>query len=249
MHENISVLIVEDEDIWVRNLQLSLEDFGFDIVGTANTVASALTAFKEYHYDIVLLDIHLDGKNSGIELGKILTSIYKKPFIFITASFDSHTMQDAAAAKPSAYLTKPVNTSSLFIAIQNALHNFTIHHTATITEMNENILTSFFVKNGNKYKKIDWNDVVYLSAGKNYISVFNAKDKAEYHIRSSLQNALHYIIPVRMQHLFMQVNRAEVVQLPFVTEINGDEIRTQYKSFNLSEGFSREVKRKLNILS
>ncbi|RYZ55204.1 MAG: response regulator [Sphingobacteriales bacterium] len=249
MHENISILIVEDEDIWIRNLQLSLEDFGFDVVSTAKSLSEALIAFKEHHYDLVLLDIHLDGKNTGIELGKILTSIYKKPFIFITASFDSHTMQEAAAARPSAYLTKPVNTSSLFIAIQNALHNFSVHHTASIVDMNETMFQSFFVKNGSKYKKIDWQDVVYLSSGKNYISVFNARDKAEYPIRSSLQNALHYIIPQKMQSQFVQINRSEVVQLQFILEITGDQIRTEYKTFTLSEGFSKDIRKKLNILT
>lgn len=249
MHENISVLIVEDEEIWIRNLQLSLEDFGFEVVAIASTTADALQAFKNHHFDVALLDIQLDKQKSGIELGKLLHDTYKKPFIFITASQEGHAVKDAVEVHPSAYLIKPVNTSSLFIAIQNALYNFSNQHTATIAEGNDENLTSFFVKQGNRYKKIDWRDIVYLSSGKNYITVFNSADKTEYFIRSSLQNALQYILPKKLQSLFVQINRAEAIQLSFIEEMLGDEIRTAYKTFYISEAYHKDVKKRLNILS
>ncbi len=247
MENEISVLIVEDEEIWIQNLHLILKDLGFAVANTVSTVDDALSAFAENNYDLILMDINIDGRNSGIELGKIVSKLYKKPFIFITASHD-HKIKDAAEAKPSAYLTKPINSSSLFIAIQNAINNFN-NQQSTPDNIEDNNFTSFFVKNGSKYKKIDWKDVAYLSAGKNYIGIFNAADKSEYYIRSSLQKILQHQIPKQLQKQFIQLNRSEAVQFSFVQEVKHDEVKTIFKSFAVSESFSKDLKSRLNILS
>lgn len=176
MDNIISVLIVEDEEIWTRTLQLILKDFGFSVAASVSTVEDAISAFGAYEYDIILLDIHLNGKNSGLELGKIVKKMYNKPFIFITASRD-HNILDAAESKPSAYLTKPINASSLFIAIQNAINNFSNQQVAGSDKADQESFSSFFIKQGNRYKKIDWKHVAYLSAGKNYVGVFNTADR------------------------------------------------------------------------
>lgn len=248
MENIISVLIVEDEEIWTRTLQLILSDFGFSVAATVNTVQDALEAFATCDYDIILMDIHLNGKSSGIELGKIVKKLYNKPFIFITASKE-HSVKEAADAQPSAYLPKPINPSSLFIAIQNAINNFSNNQTVTQPKDEDESFSSFFIKQGNRYKKIDWKDVAFVSAGKNYVGVYNSADKSEYYIRSSLQKTLQHIIPRHLQKQFLQVNRSEAVQLSYISEVANDEVKTAFKNFQLSESFSKELRQRLNIVS
>lgn len=248
MEDGISVLIVEDEEIWIQNLKLLLDDFGYSVAKTASSADEALFALNNCEYDVILMDINLNGKNTGIELGKIINKLYKKPFIFITANHDKHSLEEAASAYPSAYLTKPIDPSSLFIAIQNAINNFS-NNTPASADNTEGSFSSFFIKQGNKYKKIDWRDVVYLSAGKNYISVFNSLDKTEYYLRSSLQKTMQQIIPAHLRRQFAQINRAEVVQIPFITEVMADSVSTLFKSFQLSDTFSKDVRNRLKIVS
>ena len=247
MENQISVLIVEDEEIWLESLNKILIDFGFLVVRAVSTVEDALIAFAECDYDLILMDIHLDGRNSGIELGKIVSKLYKKPFIFITAS-NGHNMADAASANPSAYLPKPINASSLFVAIQNAIHNFNNDHVPPVEQSIKQDISSFFVKQGNRYKKIEWKDVAYLAAGKNYISVYNAPDKTEYYIRSSLNKVLNHLVPVSIQQHFIQINRSEVVQYSFIEEIVNDEVKTSFKTFTVSENYLKELRNKIKIL-
>lgn len=246
MESAISVLIVEDEEIWIQNLTLILEGFGYAVAKTATTVDEALAAFGNNNFDLVLIDINLNGYSSGIELGKIVSGMYHKPFIFVTAGH-GHSREAAALARPSAYLTKPVNESSLFIAIQNAINNFSNNLVADPDTGNQE-LSSFFVKHGNRYKKIDWKDVVYLSAGKNYISAFNAVDKCEYYIRGTLQKIMRDIIPDQMKKLFVQVNRSEVVQFSFIQEVMADEVKTLYRTFPVSEGLNKELRKRMRIV-
>lgn len=249
MQHDISILIIEDDAMWSQSLKNNLIDFGFTVVGTPNSFETAVTALNGLNYDIALLDINLNNRNEGIELGKMLSNLYHKPFIFITGSFDQHTMHQAVEAKPSAYLTKPVNPVSLYVTIQSALNNFSNKTVAVAAKPADTEVESFFVKLGDKYKKISWKDVVYLTSDKNYTVIFNAADKKEYYIRSSMNRTLQYIVPKHLQSKFIQVNRSETVQLPFITELMADEVYTQYKAFTVSENYIKELKKQLNIIA
>ena len=248
MNNEISILIVEDEKIWIECIQKILNDFVFNIAGVARNVQEALDAFGTVDYDLALVDIQLHGRNTGIELGKVLKTTYNKPFIFITASGD-HELEAAAQVGPSAYLTKPVSQSTLFIAIQNAIQNHAAHKAANVSGNRDEGVTFFFVKHGNRYKKVEWKNVAYLSSGKNYVTIFNVADKTEYYIRSSLQKTLRHIIPASLRSQFIQVNRADVVQLSFIQEFTGEELKTEYKALPVSEVYCKELKSKLNIIS
>ncbi|RYY89793.1 MAG: response regulator [Chitinophagaceae bacterium] len=247
MQEEIAVLIIEDEDLWVRSLTNNLDAFGFRIAGTAGDLPSAIQALTDCQYDIVLLDIHLGGRESGIELGHIIHARHNKPFIYITASYDAVTAQAAIKAHPSAYLTKPVNPATLFATIQTALLNFSSRIAAQPGKEAEPV-DSFFVKQGDKYKKIFWKDVVGLRSEKNYTGVLNVVDGTTSYLRSTLPKTLRYLVPGHLQDRFIQINRAEAVQLAFIQEFARDEVRTPLGNFSVTESYLRNLKEKLRIL-
>jgi DNA-binding LytR/AlgR family response regulator len=247
MQEEISVLIIEDEELWVRSLAANLNDFGFHIAGTAADLPSAVQALADFRYDIVLVDIHLQGRESGIELGHIIHTRHQKPFIFITASYDAETAREAIKAHPSAYLTKPVNPASLFATIQTALQNYATKQPAQAPRDNESV-EAFFVKQGDKYKKIFWKDVVSLRSEKNYTGVLNAPDGTTSYVRSTLPKTMRYLVPSALQEHFIQVNRAEAVQLSYIKEFARDEVRTGFGTFTVTESYLKPLKEKLHIL-
>lgn len=249
MADEIKVLVVEDEEIWATLMADTLTECGYTHAGTATSFETAMSLLNTAIYDIVIVDINLNGRNSGIELGKMITTIYQKPFIFVTASLDKQTIADAAAARPSAYLPKPAHQGAILIAIQNAIHNFQRQIPATASIDNSNETDFIFVKQGNRYRKILWQDVVYLRSDKNYTAIYNAPDKTEYFIRSTLPNTMTEIIPSGLQSLFIQLNRAEVVQYSYITEVTGDEAVTAYRTFTISSSHYRELKEKLNLIS
>ncbi|RYY98295.1 MAG: response regulator [Chitinophagaceae bacterium] len=247
MTDEISVLIIEDEPLWVQGLAQNLDAFGFSVAGTAHDFESGARALSTLPYDIVLLDIHLQGRESGIELGQLLSTIYQKPFIFITASYDAVTARNALRARPSAYLTKPVNPASLFATIQSALLNFSAREAAPAAR-EAAAPDSFFVKQGDKYKKLFWKDVVSLRSEKNYTGVLNAADGTTSFIRSTLPKTLRYLVPAELQDSFIQVNRGEVVQVSFIRELTRDGVRTPFGSFPVTESYLKPLKEKLRIL-
>ena len=62
-----SILIVEDERIVAMDIQNSLENLGYAIVGQADRGEDAVKKTEELHPDLILMDIGLKGEMDGIE--------------------------------------------------------------------------------------------------------------------------------------------------------------------------------------
>ncbi|MBS1640756.1 MAG: response regulator [Bacteroidetes bacterium] len=247
MQPTISVIIIEDEPIWLTQLQLSLERLGFSVVAAYTAIDDALINLPKTEFDIALLDININGKNAGIEFGKIIRSVYSKPIIFITGSLDKHTAAEALVAQPSAYLTKPVNDTSLFVAIQQALQNFSVNKIALSNEPYEP--DYFFIKAGNHYKKILWKDVLHLFVEDKYVAVALHNETVIYYLRSSLQKVLQSVIPSSIQNKFIQINRSEILNINYAEELFGTTIKACHKVFEVTDNFMPEVKKALHIIT
>src|SRR5690606_12570 len=71
-----------------------------------------------------LLDIDLEGERTGIDLGKILSTTYNIPFIYVTDYDDHETFFEGLKSKHDNFLvkTKPhLDTKQVVRAIQTAL--------------------------------------------------------------------------------------------------------------------------------
>ncbi len=246
--DKIKIVIVEDEETWVLSLKGLLNSLGFEVVAIAKNLAEAIDVIHAIEFDIALLDIHLDGINSGISLGKLIRNTLQKPFIFITASYDSHHINEAVQANPSAYLTKPTNRNTLYIAIQNAFENF-IEKKQIATNQAPLTTESFFIKRGKKYVKIFWKNVFCLKSDQKYTALELVNDTADCFIRSSLQNTIKHIVPESFRNKFIQINRSECVNIDFVIELQGDIVTMENgNKYFVSESHMLALKNELNIM-
>ena len=248
MQSEISVLVIEDEETWMQQIRYHLDQFGYKVVAAAQTVEAALPAISDNNFDIALLDINLNGKNSGIELGRLISQTLKKPFIFITSSIHDGIIDETAAAHPSAFLTKPFNPATLYISIQSALHHFSAGQPALPAKNTLVSANSFFVKMGNKYVRIDWEDVVCLRSETNYTNIITS-DNSTYMIRSSLQRTMQHIVPQGLKNNFVQINRAEVLHIKYIEKIVEDEAIVKGHSYSITESYMKNLKQQLNIVS
>src|SRR6185295_13198912 len=96
---NKKILIVEDEFIVADDLQLTLERAGFHVAGIAASVPEARELLKKTKPGLVLLDIYLKGKLSGIELAKELKE-QNIAFIYLSANSNKQILEAAKATDP-----------------------------------------------------------------------------------------------------------------------------------------------------
>ena len=116
------VLIVEDEFITAMDLQIHLENLGYEICGKVNTAEEALEALQEAPCDVILMDIMLKGEMTGIEAAAKIRSKYRTPVIYLTANTDPMILAQAKTAEPFGFLIKPFHKKELHANIEMALY-------------------------------------------------------------------------------------------------------------------------------
>jgi DNA-binding NarL/FixJ family response regulator len=116
-----TILIVEDEVILAMDLDVTLSLMGYTVCGVALSGESALKLAEQHRPDVILMDIKLHGKISGIEAAAMIKKKYNSRIIFLTAHADENTKSEAMKIDPSAFLQKPVKKHDLNQSIQEAL--------------------------------------------------------------------------------------------------------------------------------
>src|ERR1700742_266039 len=106
MSEKIKILIVEDQFIEANNIRLILKEAGYAVLPLAASVSQALDILRLESADLVLLDIVLEGGQSGIDLARILKS-RDLPFVYLSANSDKTTLDKAKETEPYGFLVKP----------------------------------------------------------------------------------------------------------------------------------------------
>src|SRR5688572_1228871 len=93
------ILIVEDEFIVANNLQMILEEASYEITGVAASAREAQEHIQQYKPDLVLLDIRLKGKLSGIDIARKLRA-GNIPFIYLSAYANQAILEEAKTTEP-----------------------------------------------------------------------------------------------------------------------------------------------------
>jgi chemotaxis response regulator CheB len=119
--ERVKVLIVEDERIVAANLEARLEERGYQVTGSTASGEDAVALAEHLRPDIVLMDIRLGGKVSGIEAARAIWDRVQVPVVYLTAYSDRDTLQAAATTENYGYVVKPFHAEAVHAAIQMAL--------------------------------------------------------------------------------------------------------------------------------
>ncbi|MDD4126949.1 MAG: response regulator [Methanomicrobium sp.] len=141
MATNKKILIVEDEGIVSLEIRETLENLGYIIVGEAQSGIEAIEMANEFHPDLVLMDIVLQGDMDGIEAAERIYTLYDIPVIYLTSHSDEATLKRALKTNAFGYLIKPFNDRELYSNIEMTLHKHRIMKNVEPTEVIDSTLT------------------------------------------------------------------------------------------------------------
>lgn len=122
--EPFFMLIVEDDPLVRADLADCLQEAGYQVIGEAGTKADALAQLRETEPDLVLLDIHLERGQEGIEIAREINAQYLIPFIYLTALIDEKTLSDVSDTLPAGFVVKPFDEGRLKAAIEIARRTY-----------------------------------------------------------------------------------------------------------------------------
>lgn len=121
-----NILIVEDEGIVALDLKKRLTSMGYNVIGSTASAEECLELVKQNKPDIIVMDIKLQGKMSGIEASSIIREKYNIPVVFLTAHNDPQTLQEAKISGPYGYILKPYEARDLQNVIEIALYKHSL---------------------------------------------------------------------------------------------------------------------------
>lgn len=110
---NYRILIVEDEALIGLDLASALEDEGFETVGIARDMETALRLAAGGGIDLATMDVQLANNTNGVDAAIELRNLHAIPCVFVSGSLDQETRERAAAARPLGFLSKPIGSDAV----------------------------------------------------------------------------------------------------------------------------------------
>jgi len=200
------ILIVEDEPIIASDIEMTLEDLGYEVTGIADSAEEALEFLANELPDLVLLDIQLEGDTDGIMLAEDIKKMYQIPFVFLTSNADNLTINRVKRTEPAGFIVKPFSDRDLQSNIEIAL--FSNKEEEPKPTQNE-----FYVKDKGAYVKVKVAELMFVQADDNYSRLFTTKKNF---ILSSTLKVIEGKLPTKN---FVRIHRSYIVNISFVDKI------------------------------
>jgi DNA-binding LytR/AlgR family response regulator len=248
MREKIKILVVEDNPVVAEDLRETLTRCDYEVVAVADNGKDALDTLKDSNPDLALLDIHLKGDMTGIDVAQLISDQYDFPFIFLSAYSDNVTFEEAKITGPHAYLVKPFNEKELRLAIELALFNASnrendIDDTTSKEPAQQFLLKhSIFIKDGKHLAKVQLRDVQYLEAFGSYCKLHSSERVFTF---SCILNKILKKIP---EEDFVRIHRSYVVNLQHVSSIDGDFIVIKGVKLPISQTYRKILMERLRLV-
>ncbi len=117
------VVIAEDEAIIRLDLQETLEEEGYEVVGSTGRGDEAVAMVRDLKPDLAILDIKMPGMD-GISVAKEIAGGRWAAVLILTAFSQRDLVEQARDAGAIGYLVKPFQKSDLVPAIEVAIGRF-----------------------------------------------------------------------------------------------------------------------------
>ncbi len=232
MSDRIKILIVEDNVIIADDLQITLEDMGYEVVDSVVDYEQAVEAINNNKVDLALVDIILATEKTGIDFGKYIRDNFNIPFIFITSNSDRATVEKAKAVKPDGYIVKPFEQEDLYTSIEITLSNFSPSDNANSEADSGQVMgDSIFVKKQNLFYRIHFSEIRYIKADNVYLEV-NTEDK-KFLVRSALKDYIEKL----PSNKFFRAHKSYIINLDHIQAINSKDVIINGHTIPISKEF------------
>ncbi len=245
----IRIIAVEDEPIYSDAIEIIIEELGYDLVGITDNSEEMLRFFASLKPDLALMDIHINGSMTGIEVAKkVANSDFAVPIIFITSYMDKHIFESAKETNPYAYIVKPIDPILLKHTIELALSRYSKpNHIEDGQNWKSDILIRdhLFIKTEtNQLQKVALKNILIIEVIEKICHI-TTKDKV-FTVRMPLKEIEDHL-PISD---FVQINRNTIINAFFIDNIDlQDNILTIRKNhYDISRRHKENLLSRLNML-
>jgi DNA-binding LytR/AlgR family response regulator len=223
----LNCVIIDDEPIARKLLQEYIGETDFlQLSGSAENPLKIAGSIRDLEVDLIFLDINMP-KMTGLEF---LRSAKDLPMVILTTAYDQYALEGFELDVID-YLVKPFSLERFLKACRKA-HEFKRLKSGKQSDTAE----YFFVKSNGRIEKIMLDELVYVEALTNYITLNTIRGKLITYL--TLKGLMEYLPAGR----FMQVHKSYVINTGKVKTIEGNTIHLDNAiSIVIGQSFREEV--------
>jgi len=219
MHK-AKIIIIEDEFFAANHLKDLVNSLGFWAVDVYHSGEDFLNS-TNWNFDAAIIDIFLSQKLNGLDVAYKMKE-RKKPFVFLTANQDSHTLKEAARLQPISYISKPFKPNDVRAALEIIAHQ--------LPPMLE-------IRGANGVELLNPNDILFVKSDGVYIQLYTLNGMV-------VQRKLLKDIIDQLPDCFLRVHRSYLVNINFIEQRSASYLTIKGHEIPVSRGF----KDKLSLL-
>ena len=232
--QQISCIIIDDEPLARKGLKEYISDVEFlHLEGDFSDPLKAMQLIEEGKVQLIFLDIQMP-RITGLEFFK---SLREAPPVIFTTAYPQFAL-DGFDLNALDYLVKPISFERFLKAVMKAKEYYEVRrkNQATAGVQKEEY---FFIKADNKLVRIFYNDVLFVEALQNYVSI-QTNDR-KYITYLTFKSIEEYLPADR----FIKTHKSFIVSAARIDQIEGNDIRLGNYHVPISRSAREEVMEKL----
>lgn len=225
----IKCIIVDDERLAQQVIQNHLQKIpGFQIMAVCNNAIEAATALRNFEVDLIFLDIQLPGI-TGLNF---LRSLSDPPLVILTTAYAEYAVESYEFSVID-YLLKPISFERFKKAINkiNDGRLFVQNNLEKDNTSSEHI----FIKSGNKFFKINFPEIIYIEAMKDYLKIHTGEYKL---VTLQTMSEMEKILPPKQ---FIRVHKSFIVAVAHIKSVYGNSIEMEKTTIPIGISYKNNV--------
>lgn len=229
----INCVIIDDEPLAREGLANYVREVDFlHLTGTCENPLELIKLLDQHRVDLIFLDIQMP-KMNGIDFLKIVKN---PPMVVITSAYPSYALE-SFQLNVLDYLLKPITFDRFFKSANKAKDYHRLLTNSVLTNQQKDVSDAdyFFIKCGNKYEKIYFDDILYVEGMQNYVTIFTSKGK---YVTLLNLKSLEQNLNARS---FIRVHKSYIVSINKIDGIEGNAIFMQSHQIPISRNYREQV--------
>jgi DNA-binding LytR/AlgR family response regulator len=210
----IKCIIVDDEALACQVIESHLQKMqDFELVAVCSNTSEAAVALNSFEVDLIFLDIQLPGI-TGLNF---LRTLRNPPLVILTTAYAEYALESYEFSVID-YLLKPVSFERFSKAINKVVHGKL--YTKVAAERDSAPAEHIFIKSGNKFFKVNFQEIIYIEAMKDYLKIYTADYNLVTH---QTMIEMERILPAKQ---FLRVHKSFIVAIASIRSVYGSSIET-----------------------
>lgn len=222
-------LIVDDELIAVKDIISNIEKLNFlTVEDTYSSAIEAADILKKGKIDLMFLDINMPNLS---ELD-FLESLDKAPLTILSTAYSEYAL-DGYSLNVIDYLLKPIAFQRFFQAAQKAQEIF---QTQILLQNMEESNPNMFIRQGDSFQKINWEDILYIEGMQNYLKLHLKDNKTR--IIHQTMISLEELLP---KDSFYRIHKSYLVNIYKIDSVSGGRLFINGEELPISKPRKEEL--------